>query len=262
MGGMTQRGGSVSFDRAVDYYDRTRGLAPETEAAQTAVLVDALDGIAGAVLEVGVGTGRVAVPLAAAGVRVLGLDLSPAMLARLHEKDPAIPLGCADATRLPVADDTVGAVLLAHVLHLVADWRAVIDEVDRVMRPGGVLLATRGSRGRGPLVDLQTVARDAVGWTMPEGRLDELTELDDELRRRGAEITHLPEVATHRDRSAEEHLRLMADNIFSWTWEFTDEQRAVAVATARAWVESTYGDPAGVVIPSPSIAWHRYAFPG
>ncbi len=41
------------------------------------------------VLELGVGTGRLAVPLAARGVRVVGLDTSSAMLAKLAENDPA-----------------------------------------------------------------------------------------------------------------------------------------------------------------------------
>jgi len=41
------------------------------------------------VLELGVGTGRIAVPLAATGVRVDGVDTSTAMLARLAENDPS-----------------------------------------------------------------------------------------------------------------------------------------------------------------------------
>lgn len=40
----------------------------------------------GPVLELGVGTGRIALAIAAAGVDVVGVDLSPAMLARAHER--------------------------------------------------------------------------------------------------------------------------------------------------------------------------------
>lgn len=39
-------------------------------------------------LELGVGTGRLAIPLAGHGYRVHGVDASPAMLAKLHENDP------------------------------------------------------------------------------------------------------------------------------------------------------------------------------
>lgn len=42
----------------------------------------------GRVLELGVGTGRLAVPLAAAGASVVGVDVSTAMLDRLRDKDP------------------------------------------------------------------------------------------------------------------------------------------------------------------------------
>jgi SAM-dependent methyltransferase len=50
--------------------------------------IDALAGLAGAgpVLELGVGTGRLALPLAARGLRVSGVDASAAMVARLKAK--------------------------------------------------------------------------------------------------------------------------------------------------------------------------------
>jgi len=53
--------------------------------------VDFLAGLAGdgAALEFGVGTGRVAIPLAARGVPVHGIDISPAMLAELRGKPGA-----------------------------------------------------------------------------------------------------------------------------------------------------------------------------
>src|SRR3954464_3670700 len=161
MAGGGRRGGSGSFRRAAGFYDSTRVLAPETAAAQTRLLVEALSGTAGPVLEVGIGTGRVALPLVAAGVPVVGVDLSPAMLARLRAKDPCVPVVVGDATRLPVADRSVGGAVLAHVLHLVADWRVVIAEVERVLRPGGVLLATRGAAPTGMGAEGR---RSRAGW--------------------------------------------------------------------------------------------------
>lgn len=47
----------------------------------------------GAALELGIGTGRVAVPLARRGVRVHGIDLSEAMVAKLREKPGAGKIG-------------------------------------------------------------------------------------------------------------------------------------------------------------------------
>ena len=47
----------------------------------------------GAALEMGIGTGRVAIPLAGRGVPVHGIDLSEAMVARLREKPGAEQIG-------------------------------------------------------------------------------------------------------------------------------------------------------------------------
>lgn len=67
-------------------YDETTADAfePGSLNATVDVLADLAGG--GRVLELGVGTGRVALPLARRGVPVHGIDLSPAMVARLHAK--------------------------------------------------------------------------------------------------------------------------------------------------------------------------------
>jgi SAM-dependent methyltransferase len=53
---------------------------------------------AGGALELAVGTGRIAVPLAARGVRVAGIDLSPDMVAELRKKTADIPVEVGDMT--------------------------------------------------------------------------------------------------------------------------------------------------------------------
>ena len=45
-----------------------------------------------------------------------------------------------DATRLPFRDESFGAVITVHVLHLVSSMAEALAEVRRVLRPGGVLL--------------------------------------------------------------------------------------------------------------------------
>jgi len=66
-------------------------------------LVDFLEPLAGGgALELAIGTGRIAVPLAARGVRVAGIDLSPDMVAELRKKTDEIPVEIGDmsATRV------------------------------------------------------------------------------------------------------------------------------------------------------------------
>ena len=72
---------SVAFDRAAGYYDESRGLCPEVQE----LVADRIEEAAGPgarLLEVGVGTGRIALPLHRRGRRVVGVDLSLPMLER------------------------------------------------------------------------------------------------------------------------------------------------------------------------------------
>ena len=67
---------------------------PDDEMSQAAVVGPVVDFLAalagdGAALELGIGTGRIALPLAGRGVRVQGIDLSEAMVARLQAKPGA-----------------------------------------------------------------------------------------------------------------------------------------------------------------------------
>jgi SAM-dependent methyltransferase len=74
-------------DGFADIYDTW--YADVTDVAATVEMVHELAGARGRVLELGVGTGRIALPMADAGLRVTGIDVSDAMLARLSAADPA-----------------------------------------------------------------------------------------------------------------------------------------------------------------------------
>jgi ubiquinone/menaquinone biosynthesis C-methylase UbiE len=109
---------SISFDRAADFYDQTRDLAEPVATHGTPALFKLLSPrAAGRILDVGIGTGRMAVPLIDLGADVIGIDLSLKMLAKLREKNPTARLAQADASRLPFADRTFDAALTTHVLH-------------------------------------------------------------------------------------------------------------------------------------------------
>jgi SAM-dependent methyltransferase len=88
-------------DRIADLYDRMTVELPDP-----ADCVDRLAELAGTgpALELGIGTGRVALPLAARGVRVHGIDASTAMVDRLRAKPGggAIPVSFGDFAGVPV----------------------------------------------------------------------------------------------------------------------------------------------------------------
>jgi SAM-dependent methyltransferase len=91
---------AMSFDEAIarSYDDGLRG----DEDAAVAFLRDAAGG--GPALELAIGTGRIALGLAAAGIAVDGIDISPAMVARLREKPGggAIGVTMGDIADVPV----------------------------------------------------------------------------------------------------------------------------------------------------------------
>jgi len=80
-------------ERVAERYDGSS--ADMFEPAVVDPVVDFLAGLAGhgAALELGIGTGRIALPLARRGVRVHGIDLSEAMVARLQAKPGADEIG-------------------------------------------------------------------------------------------------------------------------------------------------------------------------
>ncbi len=72
---------SLAFDRAVAYYDRTRAIPRSVQEKITDSLIQQVGGDRGAgFLEVGIGTGRISRPLLERGYRVVGIDLSLAMM--------------------------------------------------------------------------------------------------------------------------------------------------------------------------------------
>ena len=85
-------------DRIAGVYDEIYAEAPNTgDIATTVAFLSSLAGV-GPALELGIGTGRIALPLAAAGVDVHGIDASEAMVERLHAKPGgnAIPVTIGD----------------------------------------------------------------------------------------------------------------------------------------------------------------------
>jgi SAM-dependent methyltransferase len=256
--------GSVSFDRAVEYYDRTRGISPDALARQTELLVEELRG-RGRCLEIGAGTGLVSLPLAEAGVPLVGLDLSAPMLARLVEKAGGrapFPLVIADATALPFADGAFGAAIVRHVLHLIPDWERAIDELSRVLRrPGVVLIAT----GDIPPAWREVTARfvELLGRPSFARGLDmrDLSLLDATFADVGGLARPLPSIPERVDTSVETFLDQMADGLHSWTWDVPDDQRRVIAAQVRRWALDRFGslDPPGSR--DVAIDWRAYDLP-
>ena len=93
-------------------------------------------------LDLGCGTGRLAVPLARRGHRMVGLDATRAMVAQLGQREASARVSCiqGDAFRLPFGADSFDAVYSLRLFHLFKPeiYPRLISEIHRVLRPGGI----------------------------------------------------------------------------------------------------------------------------
>jgi len=260
---------SRSFDRAAPFYDRTRGLSP----AATTQLSDQLAGELrgrGRCLEIGVGTGRIAWPLHQRGVELVGVDLSRPMMAVLVEKaDGApFPLVQGDATALPLADASFGAGLASHVFHLIPDWPAALDELLRVVRPGGLLAISHGRRDGGDLGDvLLSSVRHRFRVELADDRAhhpgcdEEQDEVGEALAARGAHRRSLPEVPVERTATAGALIDGLEAGQWSWTWDVAPDALAAAAARTRAWAAAEYGPLDQPVVVRAAVRWDAFDLP-
>ncbi|MFK4069056.1 class I SAM-dependent methyltransferase [Streptomyces sp. NPDC029674] len=103
----------------------------------------------GDVLDVGCGTGSLALLAAARGHRVTAVDLSPAMVERAREKlagrDAEVLVG--DAEQPPVGERKFDVVLARHILWMMPDPEATLRRWCGLLRPGGRLVLIEGVWG-------------------------------------------------------------------------------------------------------------------
>jgi SAM-dependent methyltransferase len=105
-------------------------------------LVEKVGGL-GVVCDMGCGPGQVARYLHGRGAEVCGIDLSPAMVEQARRLNPAIPFRQGDMLALDdVADDSFGGIAAFYSVVHVPRGKVVraLEELRRVLRPGGVLL--------------------------------------------------------------------------------------------------------------------------
>ena len=142
--------------QVAERYDATLGDRgdPEVVAATVDFLVE-LAG-EGAALELGIGTGRIALPLAARGVRVHGIDLSPDMVAQLRAKPGGgeIPVTIGDFSTSRVGETFSLVYLVFNTINNLTTQDAQVacfESVAAQLEPGGCFAIEVGVPSPEPL---------------------------------------------------------------------------------------------------------------
>lgn len=164
---------STSFDPVADFYDATSAHMYADEVLTPAV--DLLAELAGSgrVLEFGIGTGRVALPLAARGLEVAGIDASEKMVEKLREKPGGkdIPVAIGDFSKASVE----GKFSLVYAV-----WNAIwnlrtqekqvacFENAAAHLEPGGrfvIELFVPDLSSISPGRNIQPIRSDETGWS-------------------------------------------------------------------------------------------------
>lgn len=132
----------IGFDIIAPNYDSSRGRSLDSTEGE---IVGELLGAGKIVLEIGAGTGYHSIPMAKKGCNVIAGDISVNMLKNLIRKMG----GCLnhnlfpcklDAYSLPLADNSVDAVFIDHVFHLIEKPENVLKEIKRVLKCNGYFI--------------------------------------------------------------------------------------------------------------------------
>ncbi|GAA5162020.1 MULTISPECIES: class I SAM-dependent methyltransferase [Amycolatopsis] len=135
---------AATFDEQPDHGLRD----PAVRAAWAGVLLPLLPVAPSSVVDLGCGTGSLAVLLAGAGHGVLGVDLSAGMVAAAEAKarSAGVPAEFrrGDASHPPVPPASCDVVLARHVVWALPDPAATVGRWVRLLRPGGLLVLVEG----------------------------------------------------------------------------------------------------------------------
>ena len=101
------------------------------------------------VLEIATGTGLIAINIAEYVESVTATDFSPKMIAAAQKKKAPrnVWFSVEDGADLPFVNDRFDAVVISNALHIMPDPAAVLGEIRRVLKPGGLLIAPTFSHG-------------------------------------------------------------------------------------------------------------------
>lgn len=245
----------VDFSRNAGVYDRRHGaLLSEYEVARLSMAVALHPGVR--ILDIGAGTGRVAIPLAEIGCNVVAVEPAWGMVEALRAKAQAtkVRIIAGEGARLPFPDGRADVVVIARLLYLTPDWHAVLTEAYRVLASGGHLLHEWGNGDADEeWVQIREEARalfEVAGVHVPfhPGVRSEV-EVDNYLEVLGfVRAADLP-MSAGPNLTLSEFLDRLAGGELSYVWNVPKSVQEECLPRLKAWSAKTFDLQRSIAIP-------------
>jgi len=248
---------TLSFDPMVALYDETRTFDAHCFRAALGELAARFPpGTYHKLLEPGIGTGRIALPLAEMGYDVTGVDISANMLSSLQKRRAqsavASRIRCrrADVVRLPFADAAFDIAVAVHLFYFIRGWKRAADELLRVVRPDGpVILMHTGMGAEVPLLNqrYKTLCAEQ-GFDIPTLGVKSTRDVVAYYERAGCRVEWLRDRRQWTSRlRLDKALDYIAARAYSFTTFTPDAVHHAAVERLTAALEAEYGTLSTVV---------------
>jgi SAM-dependent methyltransferase len=246
-------------------YDRSRP-SRLSDSARDAIIQVARPPLPGCILDVAAGTGRVAIPLAAAGYHVVAVDRSEEMIHILRRKAAAerVTAVAASGESLPFGNGMFDTVLIARLLYLTPEWKHILIEALRVLAAGGHLLHEwANGMPSEPSVrikeHLRTLLEEAGVREPFHLGVRRESDVDTFLSERGCALVDMIEVPLNGGMPVGDFLSKIEAGEFSYMWSAPMSVKNQCAAALRSWASERFemGAPAF----GTNTAWKVFAAP-
>jgi ubiquinone/menaquinone biosynthesis C-methylase UbiE len=246
------------YDHIATFYDTTRSLPPAISQQVTDVILQRVAATPETrFLEVGIGTGIVALPFVQRGYAYTGIDISSEMMAQIppkFSKPPAnLTLIQADASKLEFANAAFDVVLMRHVIHLISDWRSLLSEIRRVLKPGGFYLYCESPWTPHQTEfesQWQTIVTQQPGYQKPSFENSDRASQErviEWLQAENAQVERITAAEWYVEETVGDRLAIYETRDHGSCWSVPDAEFPQAMQAFRAWCQQHYGSATAVM---------------
>jgi SAM-dependent methyltransferase len=256
-------GQRVDFSGNASVYDRRHGALLSRDVVEELAAGGELE--AGAhVLDVGAGTGRVAIAFASVGYQVTAVDPALGMLSELRAKarENPVDLVAAEGDRSPFAPRRFDAVILARITYLIPNWKAALRKIYDLLKPGGCLFH-EWSNGRADEAwvqireKLRVLFQDAgVEKPFHPGARSE-AEVDAALMELGFVRTKKLSIGCGPYMTLHEFVGRIATGEFSYVWNIPAYVQESCIPLLNKWCQDTFDLEQSFPMPR-ELEWSTY----